>query len=241
MTTELYLLPATCDTVVNVMGLNASGEVLTDFLPLERFRSWEHNYGYELNGPYLRLRLPSAGIDAITARVRYRPGGFFAMHYVASGYTPTGSSTTTFELAPTSSTTGFHDTRANGYIGGWCRIIGSTSPSTAEGDERFITNFTNAGDGTLTVSPAFTAIGYEVVPTVDPQMWEAIVLDATRFYASIWGRRTRAAGIDRMYAKHIRSVRLAEATADAAQEEQFGDLGRGTQLRTGRHGRRLYH
>lgn len=229
--TDVFQLPVLCTAVRKVYFLDVDSICIGDVKRVRLYDSYDSNVGYQVQGHQLSLRRPDNGPEA-TVRVEYEAGGFMPLHYGTLASAARTSSTV--KLSAATSVVGSQDYRPNAYVGGYWRLISTTTPPTGYagitniGLERRIIGWAETTHTSTLVAPVlpFTDGGdwsYEVVPTLDWSLWRGVSLWTARFIANAWGRRAQAQGLTIEYTAYMRAIRLTEASTDAAQKDAFED------------------
>lgn len=236
---DLYPLPVTANCVKHVTVLDSAGNVLGHVRHLRKYDRMEPQYGYALRGPHIRVVRPTIITGLTTLRVWYEPGGFLPLHYgtLDSTNATLVDQTNGLWVRPNQATlvAGQLDYRPNAYVGGYFRIYETSSAPTGYSnttlnvDEQPIVDFDETNQRctleNALLFPTLAAKGgtwkYEIVPSVDWGIWSCVVLLAARETSNVWGRRSRASGINTEYQTRMRTMRYGESTADGESPNAF--------------------
>ena len=241
---ERFLLPATCTIVRVVELLDSAGNILTRLDRRRPTDESQYNYGFDLIGPEIRVVRPE-GHPSQTLRILFEPGSYAPVHWgsIADAQVDQAADPQTVQPNASTLTAGFRDDRPNAYIGMYFRVYGTNGAPTGYTNtannvqEILVSNFAQATQKcslqkALTFTDAF-AWSYEMVPTVNWDVWRAIVLRVCRMQANSMRRYRQAQSFNGEYQSLVRSIRLGEAYADAVTPPRF--------WQTGGYGRRPYY
>lgn len=236
----LYPLPALCSSVRHVVIVNSDGQVVGAVRPLRKYDTMQLRFGYQIEGPYLRLIRPANIVGLNTLRIVYEPGGFLPLHYGTLDATNSAlvDQSSGLWVCPNQATlvAGEIDYRPNAYMGAWFRIYETGSAPTGYTNSLYNIDEVQINDFTETTQrcglvralayPTLAAKGgtwkYEIVPTVNWTVWKPVVLRCAREIANTWGRRSRANGLNQEYQSCMRDARLLLSTVDGADPSGGG-------------------
>lgn len=231
--------PAGCSNIRHILVLDAADNILGTLRPLRQYDRVGIQYGYEIQGPYIRLlKPPGVGTSTPTMRVVYEPFGYMPLHYGTLDATNSAlvDQTNGLWVHPNQATLvyGQKDYRLNGYVGAWFRVYEtSTAPTgysdtTYNMDEQLVVDFTETTQR-LTLQNALTfptlvAKGgtwkFEIVPYIDWGIWECVVFKIAAEYASKW-RPHRAGALLQQYQLKMRTARFIGSEYDSNDPSQF--------------------
>lgn len=231
---QRFLLPASCSAVRHVTIVNTANDVAGHFVRLPRYNALSLFSGYKLQGEYLVLIKPADITASTTVRLYFEPYGYAPLHYGLLDATVSANvdQTNGLWVVPLNGTSqvGEIDTRPNASVGSWFHIYEtSTSPTGYSGgsnirnqDQQMITSYAMTTKRmTLQNALAFpTLVGkggtwkYEIVPSLNWQVWNCACKWLAREICGPLGRDTRARALNSELTMAMRTLRITESDFD---------------------------
>jgi len=228
-TDRTYVLPPTNGTILRLAKVNSdTGAIEWSVTPRSRFNPAGPGFTIEAN--VLRLSTAWVGTSE-TLRLDYIPTGSAELHEGSLDTAPTDivNATPSVVLAATP-TTGSLDTRPNAYAGQVFRILTSTGGATPNNfvQDRVITAYdvttriaTLSAPYETGLVPAGTTITYEIAPMFYHADDFAVAYKVAASLLSVEGTASRAARIEREFAKKMRELRLRAVNISAIMGTRF--------------------